>query len=100
MKKLLIASALGMLVTAPALAQQNSTMDQVLKELAKLNERVGRLEQDNTQLRTENSTLRESNDRMEATSEYLKDNATATRKQLAQDGPKVAEAERIIAGDL
>ncbi len=40
MKKLLIASALGMLVTAPALAQQNSTMDQVLKELAALNERI------------------------------------------------------------
>jgi hypothetical protein len=94
-KKLLIASALGMLVTAPALAQQNSTTDQILKELAALNERVGRLEQDNTQLRTENATLQESNDRMEATSEYLKDNATATRKQLAQDGPKVAEAERI-----
>jgi outer membrane murein-binding lipoprotein Lpp len=98
-KKLLIASALGMLVTAPALAQQkNSTMDQVLKELATLNERVGRLEQDNTQLRTENATLRESNERVEATTEYLKDNATATRKQLAQDGPKVVEAERIAKG--
>jgi cell division protein FtsB len=94
-KKLLIASALGMLVTAPALAQKNATMDQVLKELAALNERVGRLEQDNTQLQTENAALRASNDRMEATSEYLRDNASATRKQLAQDGPKVAEAERI-----
>ena len=98
MKKLLIASALGMLVTAPALAQQNSTMDQVLKELAALNERMGRLEQDNNQLRTENAALRETNDRMEATTEYLKDNATATRKQLAQDGPKVAEADRIAKG--
>jgi outer membrane murein-binding lipoprotein Lpp len=97
-KKLLIASALGMLVTAPALAQQNSTMDQVLKELAALNQRVGKLEQDNNQLRTENAALRESNDRVEATTEYLKDNATATRKQLAQDSPKVAEAERISKG--
>ena len=34
-------------------------------------------------------------ERTEATSEYLKDNASATRKQLAQDGPKIAEAERI-----
>lgn len=98
MKKLLIACALGMLVTAPALAQQNSTMGQVLKELAALNERVGRLEQDNTQLRTENASLRESNDRVEATTEYLKDNAAATRKQLAEDGPKVAEASKVAKG--
>ncbi len=95
MKKLLIAGALGSLVATPALAQQGATMDQVLKELAALNARVGRLEQDNNQLRTENATLRESNERVEATTEYLKDNASATRKQLAQDGPKVAEAERI-----
>ena len=98
MKKLLIASALGMLVTAPALAQQNSTMDQVLKELAALNARVGKLEQDNSQLRTENAALRESNERVEATTEYLKDNASATRKQLAEEGPKVAEASKIAKG--
>jgi len=97
-KKLLIASALGMLVTAPALAQQNSTMDQVLKELAALNARMGKLEQDNSQLRTENAALRESNERVEATTEYLKDNASATRKQLAEDGPKVAEASKIAKG--
>jgi len=94
-KKLLIASALGMLVTAPALAQQRPTMDQILQELQALNERVGKLEQDNNQLRVENATLRESTDRMEATTEYLRDNASATRKQLAEEAPKVAEAERI-----
>ncbi len=98
MKKLLIASALGMLVTAPALAQKTSTMDQVLKDLAALNERVGRLEQDNNQLRTENAALRASTERAEATSEYLKDNAAATRKQLAQEAPKIVEAERITKG--
>jgi hypothetical protein len=70
-------------------------LDQVMKDLAALTDRVGRLEQDNTQLKTENATLKAENDRLEATSEYLKDNATVTRKQLAQDGPKVAEAERI-----
>ena len=66
-----------------------------MQELQALSARVGRLEQDNTQLKTENATLKAENDRLEATSEYLKDNAAATRKQLAQDGPKVAEAERI-----
>ena len=95
MKKLLVAGALSLLIAPPAFAQQKATMDQILKELEALNARVGRLEQDNSQLRTENAALKESNDRMEATSEYLKDNASATRKQLATDGPKVAEAERI-----
>src|SRR5262245_24574166 len=69
-----------------------------MRQLEALNQRVGRLEQDNAQLRTENAALKESNDRLEATSEYLKDNASATRKQLAQDAPKVAEAERITKG--
>ena len=63
-----------------------------MKELEALTHRVGRLEQDNTQLKTENAKLKAENDRLEATSEYLKDNASATRKQLAKDGPKVAEA--------
>jgi hypothetical protein len=84
-----------MLVAAPALAQSKATLDQVMRDLAALTERVGRLEQDNAQLKTENAALTAENDRLEATSEYLKDNAAATRKQLAEDGPKVAEAERI-----
>jgi hypothetical protein len=94
-KKILIPAAIGMLAATPAFAQQATSMDQVLQELRALNDRVGKLEQDNTQLRTENAELRASSDRVEATTEYLKDNASATRKQLAQDGPKVAEAERI-----
>ena len=96
MKKLLIPGAVAAaLVASPALAQQKTTLDQVMQELQALSSRVGRLEQDNAQLKTENATLKEENDRLVATSEYLKDNAAATRKQLAQDGPKVAEAERI-----
>lgn len=95
MNKLLIPGALSLLVAAPAFAQSKTTLDQVMKDLAALTDRVGRLEQDNTQLKSENAALKSENDRLEATSEYLKDNATATRKQLAQDSPKVAEAERI-----
>ena len=95
MKKLLILGAMGLAAAAPAHAQQSKSMEQILRELEALNARVGKLEQDNVQLRTENAALKESSERTEATSEYLKDNASATRKQLAQDGPKVAEAERI-----
>jgi len=97
-KKLLIPVAIGMLASAPAFAQQTSTMDQVLRELQALNERVGKLEQDNGQLRSENAELRAKNERIEATTEYLRDNASATRKQLAEEAPKVAEAERISKG--
>ncbi len=98
MKKLLILGAMGLAAAAPAHAQQSKTMEQILRELEALNARVGKLEQDNVQLRTENAALRESNERVEATSEYLKDNASATRKQLAEEGPKVAEAARIAKG--
>lgn len=98
MKKTLITGAVALVLAGPAHAQDKSTMDRILQELAALNERVGRLEQDNSTLRTENAQLQATNDRLEATSEYLKDNAAATRKQLAQDGPKVAEAERIAKG--
>jgi hypothetical protein len=97
-KKLLIPGALSLLVAAPAFAQSKTALDQVTKDLAALAERVGRLEQDNAQLKTDNAALQAENDRLEATAEYLKDNATATRKQLAQDGPKVADAERIAKG--
>ena len=95
MKKLLILGAMGLAAAAPAHAQQSKSMEQILRELEALNARVGKLEQDNVQLRTENTSLKESAERTEATSEYLKDNASATRKQLAQDSPKIAEAERI-----
>ncbi len=95
MKKHLIAGALALLFTGTALAEDKATLELILQQLAALNERVGRLEQDNSQLRLENVELKASNDRLEATSEYLKDNASATRKQLAQEAPKVAEAERI-----
>jgi len=98
LKKLLILGAMGLAAAAPAHAQQSKTMEQILRELEALNARVGKLEQDNVQLRTENAALRESNERVEATSEYLKDNASATRKQLAEEGPKVAEAARIAKG--
>ena len=94
MRKLLIPGALSVLVAAPAFAQSKATLDQVMKDVAALSERVGRLEQDNAQLKTENAALQAENDRLEATSEYLKDNAAATRKQLAEEGPKVAEAEK------
>ncbi len=95
MKKSLIAGAVALILAAPAQAQDKAALDRILQELSKLNDRVGRLEQDNAALRGENAELKATNDRLEATSEYLKDNASATRKQLAQDGPKVAEAERI-----
>lgn len=98
MKKSLIAGAVALVLAGPALAQDQPTLDQILREISKLNERVGRLEQDNAALRTENAQLQATNDRLEATSEYLKDNAAVTRKQLAQDGPKLAEAERIAKG--
>jgi hypothetical protein len=93
-KKFLIPGALSVLVAAPAFAQSKTSLDQVMKDLAALSDRVGRLEQDNAQLKTENATLKEENDRLEATAEYLKDNASATRKQLAEDGPLVAEAAK------
>ncbi len=95
MKKSLIAGAVALVLAAPAQAQDKAALDRILQELSTLNDRVGRLEQDNAALRGENAELKATNDRLEATSEYLKDNASATRKQLAQDGPKVAEAERI-----
>lgn len=95
MKKHLIAVVLALLFTGTASAQDQATLDLILQQLASLNERVGRLEQDNTQLRLENVELKATNDRLEATSEYLKDNASATRKQLAEEGPQVAEAARV-----
>jgi hypothetical protein len=94
-KKYLIPGALSLLVAAPSFAQSQSSLDQIRKDLAALNDRVNRLEQDNVQLKTENAALQSENERLSATSEYLKDNASATRKQLAEEGPKVAEAERI-----
>jgi Putative porin len=94
-KKYLIPGALSLLVAAPSFAQSQSSLDQIRKDLAALNDRVNRLEQDNVQLKSENAALQAENDRLAATSEYLKDNASATRKQLAEEGPKVAEAERI-----
>lgn len=94
MKNFLIPGALLALVASPALAQPQATLDRLTRDLATLSERVGRLEQDNVQLKSENATLKDENDRLEATAEYLKDNAAATRKQLAQDGPLVAEAAK------
>jgi hypothetical protein len=96
--KHLIAGAALLLIAGPAFSQEQATLDRILQEIASLNERVGRLEQDNAQLRIENVELKAANDRLEATSEYLKDNASATRRQLAEEGPKVAEAERIAKG--
>ena len=78
-------------LAAPAYAVQAPTNDEILREIQALGQLVQRLEQDNGVLRSENAELREKNDRMEATTEYLRDNASATRKQLAEDGPKVAE---------
>lgn len=98
MKKSLIAGAVALVVAGPALAQDKPTLERILQELSTLNERVGRLEQDNAALRGENAELKAANDRLAATSEYLKDNAQATRKQLAQDAPKIADAERIAKG--
>jgi hypothetical protein len=91
-------AAAGMLLAAPALAQNQPTLERIMTELSALSDRVGRLEQDNVQLRSDNAALRAENDRLASTAEYLKDNAAATRKQLAQDAPRVAEAERIAKG--
>lgn len=98
MNKSLIAGAALLLFAGPAFSQEQATLDRILQEIALLNERVGRLEQDNAQLRQENVELKAANDRLEATSEYLKDNAQATRKQLAEEAPKVAEAARVAKG--
>lgn len=98
MRKHLVAGALALLFSGTAFAQDQATLGHILQQLASLNERVGRLEQDNAQLRLENVELKAANDRLEATSEYLKDNASVTRKQLAEEGPRVAEAARIARG--
>jgi cell division protein FtsB len=95
MKKIALVATLAWLASPLALAQQPATLEQVLRELQTLSERVGKLEQDNAALRTENEALRTSNDRIEATTEYLKDHASATRKTLAEDAPKIAEADRV-----
>jgi regulator of replication initiation timing len=97
-KKLLIPGAIALLAAAPAFAQSKTTLDQVMKDLAALTDRVGRLEQDNSQLKTENATLKAENDRLEATSEYLKDNASATRKQLAEEAPQIAASTTHVKG--
>jgi hypothetical protein len=91
-------AAAGMLLAPPAFAQNQPTLERIMQELNALSERVGRLEQDNVQLKAENAALQAENERLVATSEYLKDNAAATRKQLAQDAPKIAEAERVAKG--
>ena len=64
MKKFLIPGALSVLVAAPAFAQSKATLDQVMKDVAALSERVGRLEQDNSRLNTENAALQAENDRL------------------------------------
>jgi hypothetical protein len=97
-KKPLLHVAVASLLAAPAYAQQAPTTQEILRELQALGQRVQKLEQDNGALRAENAELREKNDRIEATTEYLRDNASATRKQLAEEGPKVAEAEKISKG--
>lgn len=98
MKKTLLHVAVASLLAAPAYAQQPPTTEEILRQLQALGQRVEKLEQDNGALKAENAELREKNDRMEATTEYLRSNASATRKQLAEEGPKVAEAERISKG--
>ena len=95
MNKTLLPVAVASLLAAPAYAQQAPTTDEILRRLQALGQRVLKLEQDNGALRADNAELREKNDRIEATTEYLRSNASATRKQLAEEGPKVAEAERI-----
>lgn len=93
MKKLFISIAFGILLSAPALAENNTTMDQVVKELAALSERVSRLEQDNNELRAENSALRASNDRIQVTTKSLQESAATTVEQRVQDDARLAEAE-------
>lgn len=95
MNKIMTIALLGWLAAVPAQAQQPASMDQVLRELAALSERVTRLEQDNAALKAENQQLQAKNDRIEATTEYLKDNAAATRKTLAEEAPKIAESDRV-----
>lgn len=92
MKKTLLTGTLAAsLFAAPAFAQQPSKVDQVLREVEALSKRVEKLEQENSKLSTQNDELRQTNDRLEATTEYLRDNAQATRKQLAESDTKVAK---------
>lgn len=95
MKKALITAAVVGIITAPAFAQQPSTVDRVLRELEALTKRVEKLEEDNSGLKAENTQLQEKNDRLEATTEYLRANASATRKELAEETPKIGDIEKI-----
>src|SRR5688572_8849245 len=85
------------LIGAPAFAQQRASLDEVLRALQALTERVEKLEQVNTRLETENAELKAKNDRIEATTDYLRANASATRKELAEEAPnigKIADLEK------
>jgi hypothetical protein len=93
-KQIVTLISLASFAIPAAHAAQPASLDQVLQELRALSDRVGRLEQDNAALRAENLELKANSDRLEATTEYLRDNASATRKTLAEDAPRVAEAER------
>ncbi|HSD75233.1 MAG TPA: putative porin [Steroidobacteraceae bacterium] len=94
-KTLMMGAVVAVLVIAPAHAQQPATLEQVLRELQALNQRVSKLEQEKDQLAAQNAELAAKNDRLEATTEYLRSNASATRKEMAEDSPKIDEADRI-----
>jgi cell division protein FtsB len=90
--KTLVATAVAALIATPAMAQQRSaTLNDILAEIQALSKRVEKLEQDNKTLSTENAELKAQNEELEATTEYLKDNAKANRKELAEAEVQVAK---------
>lgn len=92
MKNTLVASAVAALLAVPAYAQQKTTsLDEIRRELAEISQRVQKLEQDKTVLEQQNAQLKAQNDELEATTEYLKDNAKANRKEIAEADVQVAK---------
>lgn len=92
MKNTLVASAVAALLAVPAYAQQKTTsLDEIRRELAEISQRVQRLEQDKAVLEQQNAELKAQNDELEATTEYLKDNARANRKEIAEADVQVAK---------
>ena len=88
MKKLVTIAAAAAALSSAGVSAQDATIQ---RQLADLSARLDKLEQENAQ-------LVQKNDRLEATVEYLRDNASATRKELAESVPKVDAADTVVKG--
>lgn len=90
MKRSVIATAVAAVLAAPAIAQAvtDQEMNEVRAVVDALAKRIERLE-------AENADLKQKNDRLEATTEYLRDNASATRKTIAQEVPKLEKVDAL-----